>query len=365
MNGYCDLDNGNCVCDSAWTDEDCGELALLPVPDDLRGAYQHEVNLSDCATSCGPSSWGGLPFKGPNGQYHLFASQFVNNCTLKGWNPGSTVVRAVSDDPMGPFRYQDTIFGTFHHNPQIVELDASQSGTGKSMYVMFMIGADVPPPVGTGAQCNYDANLDPHHLEGYITMAHADSLLGPWTKSLHTILTPGEVGTWQAVVTNPGPLILDNGTALLFYRGTNWPVSGVERIGLAKSESGWRGPYGRISDEPIWGPFNDSRKFVEDPFVWKSKRGFHLISHGHWDENGYYACSEKAQGPWQFRIKPSYTNVLQTESGKLVTLVQRERPQIFFNETTGEPAILFTGVAPPGASFYGYTYTHAQRIGGG
>jgi hypothetical protein len=44
------------------------------------------------------------------------------------------------------------------------------------------------------------------------------------------------------------------------------------------------------------------------------------------------------------------------------TLVQRERPQIWFDETTGAPSILFTGVAPPGAGFYGYTYTFAQRI---
>eukprot|EP01043_Picozoa_sp_COSAG02_P049703 COSAG02_NODE_5020_length_4721_cov_2.537862_4_plen_48_part_00 len=34
-------------------------------------------------------------------------------------------------------------------------------------------------------------------------------------------------------------------------------------------------------------------------------------------------------------------------------MMQRERPQLLFNETTGEPALLFTGVAPPGAAFYG------------
>ena len=48
--------------------------------------------------------------------------------------------------------------------------------------------------------------------------------------------------------------------------------------------------------------------------------------------------------------------------GSTRTLVQRERPQLWMDEITGEPAILFTGVAPPGASFYGYTYTFAQKI---
>ena len=107
---------------------------------------------------------------------------------------------------------------------------------------------------------------------------------------------------------------------------------------------------------------DDSRKFVEDPTVWRSARGYHMLAHGHWDESGYYACSIEAGGPWQFRVNPSYTNTLQLVNGSNVTLVQRERPQIFFNETTGEPALLFTGVAPPGAAFYGFTYTHAQRI---
>ena len=29
---------------------------------------------------------------------------------------------------------------------------------------------------------------------------------------------------------------------------------------------------------------------------------------------------------------------------------------------SGEPSILFTGVAPPGESFYGHTFLHGQNI---
>ena len=90
-----------------------------------------------------------------------------------------------------------------------------------------------------------------------------------------------------------------------------------------------------------------------------------MLSHGHFDENGYYACAERPEGPWQFRIKPAYTNVVAMANGTKEVLVQRERPQLWFDEHTGAPSILFTGVAPPGASFYGYTYTFAQRIATG
>jgi hypothetical protein len=66
-------------------------MDLVPAKS-LAGAYQHTVE--DPSKPTNASSWGGLPLKGPDGLYHLFASQFVNNCTLGGWNPGSTVIRA-------------------------------------------------------------------------------------------------------------------------------------------------------------------------------------------------------------------------------------------------------------------------------
>jgi hypothetical protein len=225
-----------------------------------------------------------------------------------------------------------------------------------------MIGDDAPPPAGKGAQCT-STDFDGHHLEGYISMAWADSLLGPWTEGKHALLPDGAEDGWDTMVTNPAPLFMPDGTVYLYFRGTQWPVSGYERIGVAKAAS-WRGPYGRTSrtDAPLWGPFNDTRKFVEDPWVWNSTRGFHMLSHGHFDENGYYACAEHPEGPWQFRIKPSYTNVVAMADGTQQTLVQRERPQLFFDAETKKPSILFTGVAPPGAAFYGYTYTFAQRI---
>ncbi len=56
LNGACGV-HGTCVCDAGWRADDCGELDLVPA-DSLKGAYQHPVDLADCSTSCGPSSWG-------------------------------------------------------------------------------------------------------------------------------------------------------------------------------------------------------------------------------------------------------------------------------------------------------------------
>ena len=153
-----------------------------------------EAPRPQCHAACCRSSWGGLPLKGPDGRYHLFASQFVNNCTLGGWNPGSTVVRAVADTPHGPFTYAETVFPTFHHNPTVRKLSAGkQSGESTPTYVMLMIGDNVKPKPSKGAACSErqgrkDAPpLDVHHLEGYIKMAWAKSLLGPWSSSRHNM----------------------------------------------------------------------------------------------------------------------------------------------------------------------------------
>ena len=88
------------------------------------------------------------------------------------------------------------------------------------------------------------------------------------------------------MVTNPSPLFLQNGTALIYFRGTKWPADGYERIGFAKATS-WKGPYGRPfgDNEPLWDP-SDKAAFVEDPWVWEDTRGFHMLAHGHFDENG-------------------------------------------------------------------------------
>jgi hypothetical protein len=31
---------------------------------------------------------------------------------------------------------------------------------------------------------------------------------------------------------------------------------------------------------------------------WATVARFHMVSHGHFDENGYYACALHPEGPW-------------------------------------------------------------------
>ena len=73
LNGRCL--SGVCVCQLAWTGDDCGQLALLPV---AKGAGLH---APDGPGGGNTSSWGGhVVFDEKSGKWLMFAAELVNGC---------------------------------------------------------------------------------------------------------------------------------------------------------------------------------------------------------------------------------------------------------------------------------------------
>ena len=71
LNGDC-ID-GNCVCDPAWSGApDCSKLSFLKLDKASPFGYFNKTE----------SSWGGNIIKDDEGKYHLFHSQFLNNCGM-------------------------------------------------------------------------------------------------------------------------------------------------------------------------------------------------------------------------------------------------------------------------------------------
>jgi hypothetical protein len=86
--------------------------------------------------------WGGSATKGPDGQYHLFASRWPKQYPFnQGYVYHSEVVHAVSDKPEGPYTFKDVALprrpgywdGKMTHNPTI-----QQWG---DKYYLFYIGS--------------------------------------------------------------------------------------------------------------------------------------------------------------------------------------------------------------------------------
>lgn len=378
LNGDCV--SGACVCDAAWTGPTCAQVNLVPLtPEAARaGAYRPDAAPPYAGLA---TSWGGVPLRDtePPYAYHLYVAELANNCTLQSWVPNSRVTHAVADAPQGPYAYRATVFDTFHHNPSVVRHPNPQADPSAA-YLMYLIGG----PLAATADCSNGILNSSQHLESSILISTAASPGGPWSEPIGPVLARGAEDAWDYIVTNPSPIILPNGTVLLYYRGTpkyfaddadaaaghgsrynhrgdrdggaggeqaQAPRDLIESVGLASAPH-WSGPYTKVFERPVLATMN------EDPFAWRDDRGFKMLTHGRddwWNTHLAYSAdglswsdgADVATGP----------NVTLTD-GSLAVFTNRERPHIYFNESTGQPALLFNGVCP--GKKYGYAYTIAQ-----
>lgn len=352
LNGICDVSTSICTCDPAWKGMKCSTLNLLPLEPSrvISGAYRPGKR----------TSWGAnVLHSKEDGKYHMFVAEMKGECTLTSWIPNSQVVHAVSNTLEGPFEFKEVLFDTFHHNPRLAQNPHDGS------YLLFMIGGNASSTSGVPGNCSSIPPSVGELLDTRIVVSRAASLNGPWSEPTGPLLERGKVDEWDYVVTNPTPIILLNGTTLLYYRGTPkyWNddekndakvLDLPESIGVAIAPT-WKGPYKKVFAKPILKVMN------EDPFAYINTRGdFHLLTHGRSDWwNTHHSYSQDGL-TWSdgsdVATDPNWTMT----NGTIYRFTNRERPQIYFNETTGEPAILFNGVCP-GAK-YTYAYTLAQNI---
>merc|ERR1719378_1776113 len=87
----------------------------------------------------------------------------------------------------------------------------------------------------------------------------------------------------------------------------------------------------------------------EDPFLYKTKRGWHIIFHGMCPTGifqAHYAFSTLEQDARNWTLSPRQTYSYETRftNGTNITFARMERPQLAFNYSTGQPAYLINGV---------------------
>ncbi len=211
--------------------------------------------------------WGGSPIRGEDGRWHLFASCWPKRYPFfEGYIAYSRVVRAVSDTAEGPYRYVEEVLpprgpeywdGRMTHNPTIRRYG--------SRYLLFYIGAthDEPDPAAEALRADSPPVCRKAYRNVRIGLAIADSITGPWRRADRPALEPRPKKWDGTIVTNPAPVVLEDGRILLYYR-SNTP-RGL-RIGAAVADGPEAG-FARISDDPVLEL--PGGNFVEDPFVWR------------------------------------------------------------------------------------------------
>ena len=171
-------------------------------------------------------------------------------------------------------------------------------------------------------------------------------------------------------IDNPTVTFFPNGSLLLLGRGGD-PAREAGSDGWVTAPS-WRGPYESASEYggPISNydyPFEEN----EDPFLFKTKRGFVALFHANtWtDSHGSHIPVASGAGrlaysadgrDWHYSQTPCYNGTIRFTNGTTLVLARMERPVLLFDEESGRPTHLINGVQP---FSHPYTFTLVQEVG--
>ena len=121
---------------------------------------------------------------------------------------------------------------------------------------------------------------------------------------------------------------------------------GLETIGIASSPS-WRGPWALANTAPVLTDAGGKPHSCEDPTLWQSDRGWHLMVH---DQSGgfvaRYAHSATGVDGWVLHDAPTTTgpyNGTVTYADGSVAHTDVERPELVFDPVTRRPTHLVNG----------------------
>ena len=298
--------------------------------------------------------WCGSVIRGDDGRYHMFAARWPKELPFfDGYKVYSEIVRAASDDPAGPYVFQEVVLpargaafwdGQMTHNPSI-----HKHGDN---YLLFYIGATYTEPKPTAAELHARTTSKPKEAYAtiHIGLATAPAVTGQWTRRQCPILEP-RPGKWDSsIVTNPAPCVLGDGRILLLYR-SNTP-DGL-RLGAAMA-AGPDEPFLRIHDDPVLNFEGDNH--VEDPFVWWAGDHFELLAK---DLNGGIAgevhAGIHATSPdgihWQLADPPkAYSRAIAWDDGTTTVQGCVERPQLLI-DAAGMPTHIFCATADGDGGF--------------
>jgi hypothetical protein len=295
--------------------------------------------------------WCGSAIRGEDGRYHLFASRWPKSVSFGHWATHSEVVRAVSDSPGGPYRFEEIVVkprgavfwdGMISHNPTIHYRE------GK--YLLIYTGSTYSGQRPAGHE------FDGQTWETWIEAWHhkrpglmvADSVYGPWTRPDEPLLNT-RPGKWDSVlISNPAPCVAGDGSITLLYKGCDLPhlagpYKGRFNLGVARAAN-WRSPFQRLSDLPIT-LSGSSDNHIEDPFIWWNGEGYEMIVK---DMSGE-VCGEPQAGihafsrdgvDWEVQNpRKAYSRLVTWNDGTTSQRTKLERPQLLLED--GKPTHLF------------------------
>lgn len=301
--------------------------------------------------------WCSSVVKGDDNLYHMFASRWTDSLLFHpGWMVASEVVHAVSENPLGPYRFNDVSLpargaqywdGRSTHNPRILLF--------KNKWVLYYMGSTHPfeePNVRDFSLMSKWCIVGRSNKR--IGVAIADSPYGPWKRFDEPVLDT-KPGTFYSFLTsNPSPVIEKDGSVLMIFKARSYTGNNTYSgmcFGLAKAKNIYSKFRILNNDKPVLG--GEGQPEIEDPFFWKDKSGYHMIFKDH---VGKYT-GEKGEGVlassadaihWTIAVSPkAYSKTIRMSDGSVKKMGQLERPFILF-EKDKPLCIFFATMDGPG-----------------
>jgi hypothetical protein len=308
LNG--DFTAGACVCDKGWTGARCAVLNLGTV----------DKNNRPGIANASYATWGASPIEDEDGKWRVAHAQMSHHCGIfQAWMTNSFIGLSVSEAGVGgPYTFEAKIVPEFSHNPQIRKLDDGS-------YAMFFIGGWPETPCqcespDDGTKCPAQRNDAPnitdlacqvnnwtkascpdkmpgpnenccgpnavtgstHRLNSGcgIATSTADTLQGPWSSPKPLIIVDQYTSdNVFCTHSNPSPVFLKNGSVLMAFNAGCCDPGCSENVGTAISDHGIEGPWRLLSRNSIFPSNGVLGHACEDPFLWQSQRGWHMLQH--------------------------------------------------------------------------------------
>ena len=306
--------------------------------------------------------WGSSVILGEDNRYHMFAARIPAYMRFHpGWMIASDIVRASSDTPEGPYKFEEVVTpargaqywdGRSTHNPKIVKYG--------DKFVLFYMGSthpfeDITPE--NSSELTIDSKWAiSGRANKRVGIAVSNSIFGPWERLDSPILPTKPETSYSFLTSNPSPVIDKNGKVYLIFKSRKYEdiKHSSMMLNLAVADYIF-GPYQVLNTEPLFSETSIGE--VEDPFLWHDKDGFHMLAKdqqgtitGTDSGNGLLAHSEDCLN-WKLDDSPlAYTKDITWIDGTKTHLGNMERVFGLQNEE-GKLTHLFFAVWEGSSSF--------------
>lgn len=302
--------------------------------------------------------WGSSIVKDETGKYHMFVSRFPKTLPFHpGWIVASEIVHATSDTPQGPYKFSDVALpargaqywdGHSTHNPRILKYNHK--------YYLIYMGSTHPFADPTYDELTLSSPwCTVARSNKRIGLAIADSPYGPWKRLDEPILKTKPNTFYSYLTSNPSPIIQEDGSVMMIFKGRAHTENGKYSdmsLGIAYAPT-IEGPYTVLNnDQPIFQVNGQGE--AEDPFLWKDKKGYHVIFKDHvakyTGERGGGVMAHSQNGiQWTVDKDPkAYSRTVEWEDGKVEMQGQLERPFLLFDENGRITHAFFATMDGPG-----------------